>query len=174
MSNYQKQWEVPSSSGGKSYTVSLTQDGEYVCHCWPFLRNRQDCKHITAVKNGEASEKGSSLPPEPVLVYASVNEVQRGEDGKLLVPLLPFGGEHDAFAVTIFFDLLVNGVRFETIKRGYRLNAKLKLVDLIQHVRQLSGRTVLDPNSWVDGRGYTQYRTIPFPNQHIQYLQKFQ
>lgn len=70
-SQYEKQWEVPSESDEKkTYTVSLKKDGTYVCHCWPFLRNRQkECKHILLVKGGQgrpvsnltAEERGNLL-----------------------------------------------------------------------------------------------------------------
>ena len=51
MVRYQRQWEFPSRSNPtKTYTVSLTMDGQYICHCWPYLNNRnQPCRHIHSV-----------------------------------------------------------------------------------------------------------------------------
>ena len=50
---YKKQWRIPSSSDkGKFYTVSLTMNDEYICHCWPFLRNRKECTHILLARSG--------------------------------------------------------------------------------------------------------------------------
>ena len=50
---YQKQWKIPSNSNpDKTYTVSLTMDGKYICHCWPFLNTRKECNHIILAKSG--------------------------------------------------------------------------------------------------------------------------
>ena len=50
---YKKQWKIPSSSEpDKTYTVSLTMDNQYVCHCWPFLRTRKECTHVFLAKSG--------------------------------------------------------------------------------------------------------------------------
>lgn len=50
---YKKQWKIPSNSDKtKTYTVSLTMDDKYICHCWPFLRTRKECVHITLAKSG--------------------------------------------------------------------------------------------------------------------------
>jgi len=50
---YKKQWRIPSSSDkSKFYTVSLTTNDEYICHCWPFLRTRKECTHILLAKSG--------------------------------------------------------------------------------------------------------------------------
>jgi len=55
---YQKQWSFPSKSNpNKTYKVSLTMDGKYICGCWPFLQHRdQDCEHIALVKGGQGQE----------------------------------------------------------------------------------------------------------------------
>jgi len=49
---YSQKWSVPSSSDpNKTYTVSLTADGEWECSCPQWIYRRQECKHIQRVKN---------------------------------------------------------------------------------------------------------------------------
>lgn len=54
--HYQQQWEFPSNStAGKTYKVSLKDDGTYICNCWPFLRSKETprtCNHIAEVIGG--------------------------------------------------------------------------------------------------------------------------
>lgn len=51
---YKKQWKIPSNSDpSKTYTVSLTMNDQYICHCWPFLKTRKECNHIILAKSGE-------------------------------------------------------------------------------------------------------------------------
>lgn len=59
------QWYVPSASGGVAHTVTLRPDtrfgGTYLhCDClgWGPQRGKgKDCRHVTAVKNGEGVER---------------------------------------------------------------------------------------------------------------------
>ena len=68
-----KQWKVPSASNpAKSYTVSMDKDGNYACHCWPFLNSRVTSKHIEAVKGGAYPAINEALAPEPQIVFANV------------------------------------------------------------------------------------------------------
>ena len=59
---YEQQWDVPSESDRSAYyTVSLTQEGQLICSCWPFLRNRQPCKHIRKVQSGQIAARGQTV-----------------------------------------------------------------------------------------------------------------
>ena len=160
---YKKQWKVPSASdANKEYTVSLKDDGEYVCHCFPFLKSRQPCKHILAVRRGEYPEIGETVRPEPELSYAMVEQVKPDPENKekLLVPLVPFGPGHADFVVTVYYDQLCYGVHWKTIKAAYRIDS-FGPQDVKDYIRQRGFRTILDPDSWVDGLGYTAYKRVP-------------
>jgi len=52
MVDYLKRWEVESSDGKRTYTVSVTKDGVWSCACVGWTRHmpRRDCKHITGIK----------------------------------------------------------------------------------------------------------------------------
>ena len=52
MTEYTRQWQVLSSDGKRTYTVSVTIDGVWSCSCVGWTRHmpRKDCKHIKAKK----------------------------------------------------------------------------------------------------------------------------
>lgn len=55
---YLKQWSYPSKSDpSKTYIVSLKQDGEYICSCWPYLKTRKPCKHILEAMKENVDEQ---------------------------------------------------------------------------------------------------------------------
>lgn len=58
MSEYRQQWQVLSSDGERTYTVSVTVDDVWSCSCVGWTRHmpRRDCKHIKG-------KKGSSTRP---------------------------------------------------------------------------------------------------------------
>ena len=48
---YSQKWSVPSSSDpNKTYTVSLTADGQWECSCPQWIYRRQECKHMQRIK----------------------------------------------------------------------------------------------------------------------------
>lgn len=59
---YLNQWSVPSNSDpSKSYTISLTYEGEFQCSCYGWTRHvpRKDCTHIKELKaDPEALKQG--------------------------------------------------------------------------------------------------------------------
>lgn len=58
------QWQVASSTPGKSYVVSLQANGQYQCGCIGWTRHypREDCKHILVVLGG------GGTPLDPMIV----------------------------------------------------------------------------------------------------------
>ena len=166
---YKKQWKVPSASDArKEYTVSLKDDGEYICHCFPFLKTRKPCKHILAVQRGECPEFGETTRPEPERVYAMTNQVKPDPKNpeKLLVPLVPFGREHADFAVTVYYDLLRYGVCWQAIKASYHIRG-FGPKDVQAVIVESGYRTVYNPDSWVDGQGYTAYERVPLTENQV-------
>ena len=164
MQQYKKQWKVPSSSGSGEYTVSLKESGEYICHCFPFLKSRQPCKHILAVRRGEYPEIGETVRPEPEMVCAMVEQVKpelQDPEHRLLVPLVPFSNEHADFVVTVWYDLLRYGVSWRTVKNAYNPMDGFGAQDVKDYIHARGCRTILDPDSWVDERGYTTYKRVP-------------
>lgn len=56
--SYVEQWQIPSHSDPtKTYTVSLTDQGEYQCSCPHWKFRRQECKHIREAKAKLRSEQ---------------------------------------------------------------------------------------------------------------------
>ena len=164
-----KQWSVPSESGSKPYKVSLAMDGKtYVCHCWPFLRERTICKHIKKVLAGEVPEisadastaSGAGLPPEPAIELCNVREVAPVMDSgsrivKVQTPLIPLGDTH--FLLTVVHDLLKAGVRWPTLRERYRLLKDLTQADIEAYIYQ-NGRKIYGP--WQEERGYVGYEIV--------------
>ncbi|MBU2611984.1 MAG: hypothetical protein KJ606_13730 [Chloroflexi bacterium] len=149
-----KQWSVPSESGARPYKVSLDLDGEtYVCHCWPFLRERTTCKHIKKVLAGEVPEIGEDLPPEPVIEFWNVREVipVTGRGGRIVRVKTPFVSFDDThFTLTVVYDLLKAGVSMTTLRNRYRLPKDLTRVDIEAYIQQY-GRKIYGP--WEEERG---------------------
>ena len=52
---YANKWNVRSSSDpSKSYTVSITDDGQFECSCPQWIYRRKECKHIQQIKGSLA------------------------------------------------------------------------------------------------------------------------
>ncbi|CAG0937173.1 hypothetical protein TFLX_06085 [Thermoflexales bacterium] len=137
---YEQQWDVSSDSDPTAYyTVSLTREGQLICHCWPFLRNRE-CKHVRRVQAGEIAPRGQTVaaPPwmTPVsstaiavsklrLVLANVRCVTpvadkaEAEISAVKVPPLPLGNEH--FLLTVLYDLLQLGVAWSALQKRFKV-----------------------------------------------------
>jgi len=63
---YSHKWTIPSSSDpSKSYTVSLTDDGQYECSCPQWIYRRRECKHIQQVKDNLVGSIISSAKKKP-------------------------------------------------------------------------------------------------------------
>jgi hypothetical protein len=158
---YEQQWDVPSESDRAAYyTVSLTQEGQLICSCWPFLRNRQPCKHIRTVQSGQIAARGQSVAappaaqPAPIrvselrLVLANVRCVTPVADQadavicEVKVPQMPTGNEH--FLLTVLHDLSQIGVPWPTLQKRYRLPQELTLDWVLQYVRDY-GRLIYGP-----------------------------
>ncbi len=155
---YEQQWDVPSESDPSAYyTVSLTQEGQLICSCWPFLRNRQPCKHIRTVQSGQIAARGQPVaapPTTPIgvgelrLVLANVRCVTPVADQadavihEVKVPQMPAGNEH--FLLTVLHDLSQIGVPWPTLQKRYRLPKELTLDWVMQYVRDY-GRLIYGP-----------------------------
>lgn len=161
---YEQQWDVPSESDPSSYyTVSLTQEQQLICSCWPFLRDRtKPCKHIKRVQRSEISPRGQPMvaPPvqsasvstpvasdEPSISLAKVRCVTPVLDAagvevvKVKVPDIPKGNDH--FMLTVLADLMSNGVSWATLQRRYSLPRDLTQKWVKQYVQEY-GRLIFD------------------------------
>jgi hypothetical protein len=92
---YEQQWDVPSGSDLSSYyTVSLTQEQQLICSCWPFLRNRtKPCKHIKRVQRGELSPRGQPMVAPPMQSPAVSTPVAPDEPS-ISLPIAQFSQEY--------------------------------------------------------------------------------
>ncbi len=177
---YEQQWDVPSDSDPSAYyTVSLTREGEYVCHCWPFLRDRtKPCKHIRKVQAGEATPRGrtaTTQPPAPriqpqpddgareprivmctVRVVTPVSNADGTEVIELKTPRVNRGNDH--LLMTILFDLTQYGVTWDTLRQRYHLPRDLTLTWVQQYIREY-GRLIYGP--WKDGVGFDGFTYVP-------------
>uniref|UniRef100_A0A7C4AGJ1 SWIM-type domain-containing protein n=1 Tax=Fundidesulfovibrio putealis TaxID=270496 RepID=A0A7C4AGJ1_9BACT len=152
---------MPSESEpDKAYTVSLTADGAYRCHCWPFLRTRQPCKHIEQVLAGNVQPEGADTTPEPAIEFWHVREVtpvlDEGRVMKCHAPLLPIGNEH--FLLTLLYDLARYGVRWTTLLERYHLPRTLSRARVEAYI-QAHGRLIYGP--WQEGQGYVGFTLCP-------------
>ena len=163
-----KQWKVPSESNpSKLYTVSMDTNGNYVCHCWPFLRSRTTCKHIEQVKAGIWGAVGDeSAQPEPEIQFCYVQEVQPEyeADGKtirlLKTPLLPIGNTH--FQATLMFDLHRYGVAWPTLVKRYQLDKSWTPASVEVYLREHGGRMIY--GDWVEGNGFDGFKVVSMPS----------
>ncbi len=166
---YERQWDVPSDSDPSSYyTVSLTQEGDYVCHCWPFLRDRtKPCKHIRKVQAGQIAPRGQPLAgpsaaarvapaitvSELRLTLANVRcvtlVVKKADAAisEVQVPQLPSNNEH--FLLTVLYDLLQLGVAWPALQKRYREARDLSPEWVTQYITEY-GRLIYGPPR--DGR----------------------
>ena len=177
---YEHQWDVPSDSDPSAYyTVSLTREGEYVCHCWPFLRDRtKPCKHICKVQAGEAVPRGQTPKAnqpaaraqpqsdhdarEPRIVLCNVRGVTPVSNAagteviEVKTPQIPAGNDH--FLLTVLFDLFKNGVTWDTLRQRYQLPRDVTLTWVQEYIRDY-GRLTYGP--WTDGIGFDGFTYIP-------------
>lgn len=159
---YEQQWNVPSDSDPSAYyTVSLTREGEYVCHCWPFLRDRtKPCKHIRKVEAGEATPRGQTATlqratprpqpqfdhdaREPRIVVCNVRAVTpvSDADGTEVIELKTphVNGSNDHLLMTILFDLTQYGVTWDTLRQRYHLPGDLTLTWVQQYIHDYASR----------------------------------
>lgn len=69
---WQKTWEVPSESKpDKKYRVSRDWNGNYACHCWPYLKYHKthpnyQCKHIHEIIVRMDKEEGRVTEPRKI------------------------------------------------------------------------------------------------------------
>jgi hypothetical protein len=177
---YEQQWDVPSDSDPSAYyTVSLTREGEYVCHCWPFLRDRtKPCKHIRKVEAGEATPRGQSVTAtqaaaralsqpdhdarEPHIVVCNVRAVTpvSNADGTEVIELKTprVNGGNDHVLMTILFDLTQHGVAWETLRQRYHLPRDLTFTWVQEYAHEY-GRLIYGP--WKDGVGFDGFTYVP-------------
>lgn len=138
MVDYVDQWTFPSKSNpDKNYKVSLKESGEYICHCWPYLRTRKDCSHIETVKRGDINPDGK--PIERFICLAAVPQVMYGEDGAVMTPLIPIGDTW--FQATLLYDLLNAGISWGTLRERYDLAKANTKKNIIAYVEE-RGRKV--------------------------------
>ncbi len=181
---YERQWDVPSESDPSSYyTVSLTREGEYVCHCWPFLRQPdRPCKHIRQVQQGRIPPRGTPgvkadraagpqsdtaaeiTAHEPRIILCNVrcvtpiSNADRTEVIELKTPPVQFGVHDDQLVLTVLYDLARYGVSWDTLRKQFKPERSLTL-NWVQDFIQNNGRVIFGP--WQDGLGFAGVEYIP-------------
>lgn len=130
-----KRWTV-NGSEDKPWTVSLSDQGVYGCSCPRWKFKREECHHIQQVKAGGGTEGNGEAKQRPEYVLAHVC-APTIENGKLLIPLVPFGDVH--MNATICVAMLKNGYSWREIKEhrgptiGYNWTAKDVLAYVEHH-----------------------------------------
>lgn len=164
---WDRQWNVPSSKGDKTYKVSVkegTHTGvdEWACSCphWKYRLNGTGgvCKHIQRVLDGDFDEITESKPP--IVVLANVAEVHTTEcrhcGGKsLMVPLVPIGNTH--MLATLCYDQSKAGIPWSELKKKYRLKNWTKVA--VYAYIQDHGRMVY--NKFERGLGWHDLIVVP-------------
>lgn len=158
-----RSWDVPKSSGDGNWTVSLSDTKIFGCTCPPWIyRKTPECRHIRGIKELVSSGPACEARPEPTIVYAKVNEVQRGENNTLLVPLRPFDDTH--FLLTLLVDLYAHGIRWSRIREQYELNANIKKDTCLQYIEQHGRKIYGDPDPETGRQDFTLSRLWPLPD----------
>ena len=158
-----RSWDVPKSSGDGHWTVSLSDTKIYACTCPPWIyRKTPECRHIRGIKELVSSGPACEAGLEPTIVYAKVNEVQRGENNTLLVPLRPFDDTH--FLLTLLVDLYAHGIRWSRIREHYELNANIKKDTCLQYIEQHGRKIYGDPDPETERQDFTISRLWPLPD----------
>lgn len=134
MKHWSQSFEVPSTSGLGTYTVSRDTTGRYACSCPHWIYRRQVCKHIRAIQTQARTEPAHHARdlPIPTCLPANVTSVTTGDDKSVLVPLIPIGHSH--FLATVIVDLLIHRISFATIQRHYHLPAATTRQNYLDHV----------------------------------------
>ena len=138
MAKWIQSFEVPSTSGRGTYTVSQDRDGKFGCSCPQWKFRRVSCKHILRVQEQVQTGPQSFERVSPTCVPANVRAVRKRDEGTLLVPLLPTGDPH--FLATVVVDLLMHGVQFFEIRHRYHLPSGARRQDYIDHVLRYGRR----------------------------------
>ena len=139
MPKWIKKWKVQSfTDQEKSYTVSIALDGKtWGCSCWPWRKTREDCKHITEVKN-------NPTPPNEVFTFNLVTVVPSRDVNKpiydkeekiILVPLIPLDPYDVHMEATICYFLIQQGFTITKIREIRSLSSswtKSSIVDIIK------------------------------------------
>jgi hypothetical protein len=177
---YEQQWDVPSGSDPSAYyTVSLTRDGEYVCHCWPYLRSHEPCKHIRQVQQGRVPPRGQRaaetdrITPqtemeatrrEPRIVFCNVRCVtpignaDQSEVIELNTPIIKSNSGNDHLLLTVLFDLAQYGIGWDTLQKEFHLPRDLDLTWVQSYIHDY-GRLIYGPLQ--DGVGFDGFTYIP-------------
>jgi hypothetical protein len=182
---YEQQWDVPSESDPSSYyTVSLTSEGEYKCHCWPYLRSHEPCKHIRQVTAGQIAPRGTQAPSaarenwnfdqapvptevstrEPRIVFCNVRCVtpignaDQSEVIELNTPLIKPNAGNEHLLLTVLFDLAQYGIGWGTLRKEFHLPRDLNLTWVQSYIHDY-GRLIYGPLT--DGVGFDGFTYIP-------------
>lgn len=133
-----RSFDVPSSTGDGSWTVSQGDDQSWGCSCpqWRF-RKQQECKHIRRIKDRLNAGPVQPRPRILELIVAQVPEVTQASDAALLVPVIPPNDVH--VLVTVAFDLYAWGVPWATIKDRYQLSKTYTKEECFRYI-QTHGR----------------------------------
>ena len=157
---WKRQWYVASKSGSKDHKVSEDHEGKFYCDCWPFRKNRI-CDHIRDARAGGGRLIGELERPEPTIDYGWVVDkvtpvIADGKVQQVQVPQVPFGNTHTHFVLTVFYDMLFYGVRWNTIRKEYRQDHITEAE--VRNFIQVHGRCVLQE---IGGSTYKVVREDP-------------
>ncbi len=110
---------VPGSNGAV-WTVGIDAEGGFGCSCPVWKFKREECKHIREIKR-EVKDNidilEANLPREankPNVVLAKVHKPEL-RDGKLYIPLVPFGNVD--MAATIIYHMMKYGYTMREIRK---------------------------------------------------------
>jgi len=132
MPKWTKKWDVPGSNG-KTWRVSIAEDGTWGCSCPVWKFRRQECHHIKLVQAGGGAEC-SELPKKPDYVLACVDKpTYKPETNELYIPLI---GIPDAMMMqaTICFYMLKHGFSMGEIREMRGIPASWSAKAIIAHV----------------------------------------
>lgn len=138
MAKWIQSFEVPSTSGRGTYTVSQDRDGNFGCSCPQWKFHRLECKHVLKIKEQVQTGPLAFDRINPTCVPANVRQVRKRDEDTLLVPLLPIDDPH--FLATVVVDLLMHGVQFFEIRHRYHLPSGTRRQDYIDHVLRYGRR----------------------------------
>ena len=99
--------------------------------------------------------------PEPTIDYGWVVDkvtpvIADGKVQQVQVPQVPFGNTHTHFVLTVFYDMLFYGVRWNTIRKEYRQDHITEAE--VRNFIQVHGRCVLQE---IGGSTYKVVREDP-------------
>lgn len=129
---YIKQWQVPSSTGSGTWTVSLDKNGAYSCSCPRWKFKREDCKHIQDARGGGYD---NNMVNKPQIVLGIIEKpVFKQAKNELWVPLVKFGDTN--MEATICYTMLKYGYSISEVREIRRRPSSWTADAIKDHIRR--------------------------------------